>query len=207
METVIKVEEKQLSALMKVLNLKDEKRTGWELRNIQDPESVADHSWSTAFLTLIYAEKEEVDRDKALRIALIHDLGEAEIGDIAHRAVDAEQEMEASEKSRLERETVEEISSNTDEDIIDLWKEYEERKTREAIFVKDMDMIDMCLQALKYERQKRYDPEEDNENFQEYDDLDEFFATTEPRLKTDTGKQLFKQIREKYRKARNPNPT
>ncbi|MFT4892711.1 MAG: putative hydrolase of HD superfamily [Candidatus Nanohaloarchaea archaeon] len=207
METVIKVEEKQLSALMKVLNLKDEKRTGWELRNIQDPESVADHSWSTAFLTLIYAEKEEVDRDKALRIALIHDLGEAEIGDIAHRAVDAEQEMEASEKSRLERETVEEISSNTDEDIIDLWKEYEERKTREAIFVKDMDMIDMCLQALKYESQERYDPEEDNENFQEYDDLDEFFATTEPRLKTDTGKQLFKQIREKYRKARNPNPT
>jgi putative hydrolase of HD superfamily len=197
----------KIKSLLTALNLKDEKRTGWELRNIQDPESVADHSWSTAFLTLIYAEKEEINRDKAIKLALIHDLGEAEIGDIAHRAVDAQQEMEASEKSRLERETVEEISSNTDEDIIDLWKEYEERKTKEAIFVKDMDMIDMCLQALKYERQERYDPEEDNENFQEYDDLDEFFATTEPRLKTDTGKQLFKQIREKYRKARNPNPT
>jgi putative hydrolase of HD superfamily len=197
----------KIKSLLTALNLKDEKRTGWELRNIQDPESVADHSWSTAFLTLIYAEKEEINRDKAIKLALIHDLGEAEIGDIAHRAVDAEQEIEASEKSRLERETVEEISSNTEEDIIDLWKEYEERKTKEAIFVKDMDMIDMCLQALKYERQKRYDPEEDNENFQEYDDLDEFFATTEPRLKTDTGKQLFKQIREKYRKARNPNPT
>jgi putative hydrolase of HD superfamily len=197
----------KIKSLLTALNLKDEKRTGWELRNIQDPESVADHSWSTAFLTLIYAEKEEINRDKAIKLALIHDLGEAEIGDIAHRAVDAEQEIEASEKSRLERETVEEISSNTEEDIIDLWKEYEERKTKEAIFVKDMDMIDMCLQALKYERQKRYDPEEDNENFQEYDDPDEFFATTEPRLKTDTGKQLFKQIREKYRKARNPNPT
>jgi len=66
----------------------------------------------------------------------------------------------------------------------------------------DMDMIDMCLTALKYEKQKRYDPEEDNDNFKEYDNLDEFFATTEPRLTTEIGKQLFQNIRQRYEQAK-----
>lgn len=195
--------EEQLSALMKVLNLKDEKRTGWELRNIEDPETVAGHSWGTAFLTLIYSDKEDINRDKALRIALIHDLGEAEIGDIAHRAVDAQQKMDSEEKSRLERETIEEISANTEDSILELWKEYEEKETPEARFVKDMDIIDLCLQALKYEKNNRYNPEEENENFQKYDNLDEFFATTESRVNTETGKKLYHEIRQKYDKAKN----
>jgi putative hydrolase of HD superfamily len=65
-----------------------------------------------------------------------------------------------------------------------------------------MDLIDMCLQALKYEKQSRYDPEEENENFHKYDNLDEFFATTEPRLNTDTGEKLFWGIKERYEEVR-----
>jgi putative hydrolase of HD superfamily len=191
-----------IDSLMKALKIKDEKRTGWELRNIEEPESVAGHSWGTAFLTLVYSEEENVDLAKALKIAVIHDLGEAEIGDIPHRAVDAEPEIDSEEKNRLEREIIEELSSDIGKDILELWEEYEKRKSQEAKFVKDMDLIDMCLQALKYEKQGRYDPDEENENFQKYDNLDEFFATAEPRLTTDTGKHLFQQIKEKYEKEK-----
>lgn len=191
-----------IESLLTVLELKDEKRTGWELRNIEAPETVAGHSWGTAILTLIYSDEEDIEKDKALRIALIHDLGEAKIGDIAHRAVDAESEIDSEEKKRRERETVEELNSDLSTDLLEPWEEYEERKSQEAKFVKDMDLIDMCLQALKYEKQGRYDPDEENENFQNYDDLDEFFATTKPRLKTDTGKKLFQQIKGKYDKEK-----
>ena len=192
----------ELSFLLDILDLKDEKRTGWELRNIEDPESVADHSWSTAFLTLFYGMKEEsLDLDRSIKIAIVHDMAEAETGDIATRAQDKEQELSKQEKSDLEKQFFENIASQ-DGEILKLWKEYESKETREAKFVNDMDKIDLCLQALKYEKQKRYDPDEENENFQKYDNLDEFFATTESRLKTSTGMELFEDIREKYREVK-----
>jgi len=43
--------------LLKAIELKDENRTGWELRNIENPESVAGHSWGTAILTMVHGNK------------------------------------------------------------------------------------------------------------------------------------------------------
>ncbi len=190
--------------LLKALELKEEKRTGWELRNIEDPESVADHSWSTAFLTLVYGIKEEsIDTGHAIKIALVHDLAEAETGDIATRAQDADQDTSEDEKNELEYSFFKNLTEKLqDDNIRGFWREYEQKETDEAKFVKDMDKIELCLQALKYETQQRYDPEEENENFQKYDDLDEFFATTKPRLNTPTGKQLFHELRERYKEAK-----
>ena len=190
-----------IDILLKAFELKDEKRTGWELRNIEDPETVADHTWGTAFNVLVHAP-EKIDKEKTLKMALIHDIGETEAGDIAHRAVDAENKVTEEEKEQKEEEAVQKISEALGEELLDLWKEYEERETKEAKFVKDMDLIDMCLTALKYEKENRYDPEEENENFQEYDDLDEFFATSEPRITTLKGQELFREIKERYEQAK-----
>lgn len=189
--------------LLDALELKDEKRTGWELRKIEEPESVADHSWSVGLLCLIYSDQENVETGKCLKMALLHDLAEYQTGDLVTRADSEMQQVEKEDKHSMETNAMEKISSGLENrEIMAIWKEYEERETPEAKFVKDMDMIDMCLQALKYEKQKRYDPEEDNENFQEYDNLDEFFATTEPRLNTETGKQLFQQLKQRYEEVK-----
>lgn len=189
--------------LLKALELKDEKRTGWELRNIENPESVADHSWNVALLCLVYSDQESVETDTCVRMALLHDLAEYQTGDLVTRADSEAQQVEKDDKHIMETEAMEKISSGLENrEIMRLWNEYEKRDTPEAKFVKDMDMIDMCLTALKYEKQKRYDSEEENENFQEYDNLDEFFATTEPRLNTETGKQLFQEIRHRYKEVK-----
>lgn len=188
---------------LKALELKDEKRTGWELRNIEQPESVAGHSWGTALLCLVHAEKEDVETSKCVKMAVVHDLAEAETGDFVTRDVDGKQEVKKEEKEALETEAINSLTSELESIQIEkLWREYEERETKAAKFVKDMDLIDLCLQALKYEKQQRYDPEEDNEDFQEYDNLDEFFATTEPRMNTETGKQLFADIRGRYEEVK-----
>lgn len=188
---------------LKALELKDEKRTGWELRNIKDPESVTDHSWGTALLSLIYGEKEDLDTGKTIKMALIHDLAEYRTGDLVTRADSELQEIDKENKHELELKAMDELNNLLDTDeIVELWKEYEERDSKEAKFVKDMDMIEMCIQALKYEKQQRYNPEEENENFQDYDNLDEFFATTQPRLNTDTGKKLFQEIKDRYEDAK-----
>ena len=193
---------KKIEGLITALNLKDEKRTGWQLRNIEDPESVADHSWGVALLTLVYSEEVGINEEKALKMALVHDIAEAETGDFVTRKVDDKQEIEKEEKEKLEKEAVEKLSGLLGEELEEIWMEYEERETDEAKFVKDMDLIDMCLTALKYEKENRYNPEEENEDFQEYENLDEFFATTKPRITTLKGQKLFQEIKDRYQKAK-----
>jgi len=191
-----------IDTLLGIYDLKDEKRTGWELRNIENPESVAAHSWGVAFLALNYMP-DYLDSEKVLKLALIHDVAEAEVGDIAKRAVDAESKVSEQEKERLERVTTQDYSRQLGGFISENWGEYQERSTDEAKFVKDMDLIDLCIQALKYEEQGRYDPGEENDNFQRYENMDEFFATTKPRLNTERGENLFGEIRDRYEEVKN----
>ena len=68
-----------------------------------------------------------------------------------------------------------------------LWDEYEAAETNEARFVRDMNLVDMCLQALCYERDHRYDAATDYANQGGYHRLDEFFATAAPRITTALG--------------------
>lgn len=189
----------ELDSLLDMLELKDELRTGWVLRNVESPESVAAHAWSTATLCLLYAQRVGVDPQKAATMALVHDLGEAKTGDVARRAEEGEQEVPAAEKEAAERNAMTELLDPfRDSDLLSLWEEYEARDTPTAQFVKDMDLIDGCLQALKYERERRYDETEPNEHFSEFDNLDEFFATAAPRFRTPFGEKLFERIKAEY---------
>ncbi|ELY54478.1 HD domain-containing protein, partial [Natronococcus jeotgali] len=139
------------------------------------------------------------DRQKAVTMALIHDLGEARTGDIATRAEDGRQTIPTCEKELAERSAVSDlVEPFEDSELLSLWEEYEARDTPTAQFVKDMDLIDNCLQALKYERQNRYDDAEANDHFAEFENLDEFFATAAPRFQTEFGEDLFEQIKTKY---------
>lgn len=189
--------EAAIEALVRAYDLKDEVRTGWQLREVDNPESVAAHSWGISLLVVRFCPP-NIDRERALEIAAVHDVAEAEIGDIATRAEEGAQTVAPEEKERREREAMAGPLAGLGEDVEAIWEEYEARETPEARFVKDMDLLDTCLQALVYEREGRYDTEADNEYFDEYDALDEFFATSEPRLSTDRGRKLFERVQEKY---------
>lgn len=228
------VSDAEIDALLAALDLKDETRTGWDLRGIDDPESVAAHTWGVAYLCLLYADRAgteagqdgPVDRDRALRMAVLHDVAEAETGDVPTRADSTAETPDPETKERRERAALAELvapftggdgdeGGNSDEaddeggngdeaddaDLRTLWEEYEARETPTARFVKDMDLVDMCLQALCYEREGRYEPGESGA-FEEYDRLDEFFATAEPRLGTEIGRELFAAIHERYEAAK-----
>ncbi len=198
------MKESQFDRVSKLLQysyrLKDRIRTGWELRGISAPESVADHSWGTAFLVLLFSKEEGVDCSRALKIALVHDVAEAETGDIARRVYAEEQRVSNDEKSRKERQAMEYLAGiSADHEIYDLWKEYEESETAAAQFVRDMNLIDMCVQALFYQKNGRYKEDHTNPHFKNYRNLDEFFETSRPRLSTETGKRLFDDIYKEYR--------
>ncbi|MBZ6494658.1 HD domain-containing protein [Natrinema longum] len=193
----------EFDALLEAVELKDERRTGWVLRGIESPESVAAHTWGMATLCLLYADRggDDVDRERAISMALVHDLGEARTGDVATRAEDGTQRVSGEEKTARERAAITDLLEpfdDSDGDFLSLWEEYEARETPTARFVKDMDLIDNCLQALAYEREDRYDETERNDAFSEYENLDEFFATASPRIRTGVGESLFEEIKARY---------
>lgn len=191
-----------IELFLRSLALKDEERSGWVLRGVRTPESVADHSWATASLCLFYAGEANVDRSHAVEMAIIHDLAEAVTGDIATRVAAMSDPTETKEKRRRENAAMKKLLGGIDGPVVsgirDLWNEYESASTPVARFVRDMNLIDMCAQALVYEEQGRYEPDVRNEHFPEFRGMDEFFATTRPRLTTDLGRQLFAELTNRY---------
>lgn len=142
-----------LALLMSANQLKQVPRTGWVMRGVPDAESVADHTFSVAFIALILAQLVDrpVDLTKLLTIALLHDLPEAVLSDIPAPAL---QYLSASAKSNAERELLGEMLEGTAQSgrWQQWWAEYEEQRGLEAQLVRDADRLDMLVQASVYEQ-------------------------------------------------------
>src|SRR3989339_2211175 len=78
----LNIMEDLIDFLHKVGQLKGLKRTGWVYKNIPDPESVAEHSFRTAILALVLADELKADKERLVKMALIHDLAESITGDL-----------------------------------------------------------------------------------------------------------------------------
>ncbi|CRK90832.1 CLUMA_CG004522, isoform A [Clunio marinus] len=132
-------------------NVKQLKRTGWVLRNVREPETVAAHMYRMSLLSFLIPESSALDQIKCMKLALIHDLAEAIVGDITPYCGIAREE-----KQRREHEAIIEISSLvpkiSGEEILKLFEEYESQQTPESQWVKDCDRYDMIQQAFEYEK-------------------------------------------------------
>ncbi|ESS03824.1 MAG: putative hydrolase of HD superfamily [uncultured archaeon A07HR67] len=197
-----------VDAVLDAYVIKDERRTGWQLRGVDDPESVAAHTWGVAYLVMalgdrLAADLPDVDLDRALRLAVAHDVAEAETGDVPTRADDAAASVDRDRTAAAERAAMADLAGPLPDRVREAWEEYEARETPAAVLTKECDLLDTCFQAVAYERAGRYDPADGRPAaFAEYDALDEFFATTEPRLRTDAGRALFGRLRDRYRRHR-----
>ena len=134
--------------------LKETDREGWKYVGIKRPESVADHSFFVALLTLILPLPPGIDRNRMLRMAIVHDLAEAFTGDVVWRRDGKEFNMGLKRrKDEEEMRVIREISEKLENpEILELFVEYEERKTMEAKLLKEIDKLEMAIQARLYER-------------------------------------------------------
>lgn len=194
--------DRRLALAQAAFRLKDEPRGGWLLRGVRDPESVADHSWGTAFLCLLYAADAGVDSSEAVTLALVHDLAEAVTGDVVARADTADREVSEDTKAELEARAIEQLLQQDFKDLRSHWQSYEDRSDAVALFVRDMNLIDMCMQAVIYQEQHRYDAEVVTPSKGGFTHLDEFFASAVGRLSTPLGRRLFEALEVRYRASR-----
>ena len=64
-------------------SLKTTKRTGWVMRGVKSPESIADHMYRMSLMGMIASFSDgTLDTNRCIKLALIHDLAEAKVGDI-----------------------------------------------------------------------------------------------------------------------------
>ena len=133
----------------KVIKLKGNKRRGWFLRKIENGETIAEHSFSTAVLGMFFADKLGLDENKVVKMALIHEFCEIVTGDIT--PID---NVTAAEKRKSEHNGVKKIFGilKNGDKYIELWEEFEFGKSKEGQLVKDIDKLEMALQAIDYEK-------------------------------------------------------
>lgn len=143
-----------IAAYFELCHLKQLYRQGWLKRGIphQRCESVAEHSFGAAILALWLARayRPELDLCKVVQLTLMHDFGEIYAGDIIPTDGVSEDE-----KSRREAASVQQVFSKLPggQTWIEVWREFEEGTTAEARFVRQIDRLEMGLQAVVYARQ------------------------------------------------------
>ena len=126
-------------------------RQGWLRHGISKEhcETVAEHSLGVALLALFLADEHflELDKGKLILMGLLHDFGEIYAGDIVPG------KMSLEEKHELERKSVERVflRLSKGKDYLAIWQEFEESQTAEARFMKEIDRLEMGLQASVYE--------------------------------------------------------
>jgi putative hydrolase of HD superfamily len=134
--------------------LKKIERTGWVTwkgLNIQNPESVAEHVFRTAILTMIIADMKKLDTEKMVRMALLHETGEALIGDWD---IHAKKRLGKIVKIEKEKEAIKKMLSLLPSDLSEkyskLLKEFQAQETKEAKLVHEIEVLEMVMQALEY---------------------------------------------------------
>jgi putative hydrolase of HD superfamily len=135
-----------------VLILKNIPRTGWLQRGIPPSvaETVAEHSFEVASILAVVAMEggSKLDMERMLLMGILHDWGEAVAGDMPRSLT---KRLGKSAKSEAERKIMEELAEDSGFEAINaLFREYEERKTPEAVVVKTADIISTLRQARAY---------------------------------------------------------
>ncbi|GEL78642.1 HD domain-containing protein [Tenuibacillus multivorans] len=142
-----------LDNIMEVIHLseklKSELRHSWLSDGRQ--ESVAEHTWRVSLMGMLispYLEK-EIDQLKLLKMIIIHDLVEAEAGDIP--AFDTLNDDEAKlVKAKNEEQAIlrimELIGGEQGQEWYDLWHEFEDKQTYEAKVANALDKLEAQIQ-------------------------------------------------------------
>ncbi|KAI9282266.1 HD domain-containing protein 2 [Sporodiniella umbellata] len=132
-------------------NLKRTKRTGWLDSGIKGAESISDHMHRMGIMAMLVNDP-TINRDRCIKMAIVHDLAEAVVGDITPHAGVSKEEKFTREKNAIDDFRTTLGDTDMANEIAELWYEYEEAKTSEALFVKDLDKFEMIVQALEYEK-------------------------------------------------------
>ncbi len=154
------------SFIQSAITLKKLPRQGWIRVGIpiSQIESIADHSYNTAMLSLLLCDlhnslypESVLEAETVMRIAIVHDLPECEYQDFDRQlelllGKDKYQEFKGQVITSASTEL---LSLILNEEVKKIWKQsldgYATKNSREAKFVSYIDKLEVLVQALSYE--------------------------------------------------------
>jgi putative hydrolase of HD superfamily len=124
---------------------------------VRDVESVAAHSFGVAVIAMLLADRArargvEVDVERLLRMALLHDLTEARTGDLPStiKRYFGKAQIKAADEA-IAKEIFTELGDFR-ESYLELFFDYEHRASIESRLVKAADKLDLLIQSREYEK-------------------------------------------------------
>ena len=168
--------ENLLKFFTEIGKLKKMPRRGWVIRDIKNPESIAEHTFRVAIMGWFLGEekKKDFDIEKIIKMALIHDLCEVYAGDTTPydsilpkgkkkrrelmktwpRFSEKEKKNLADKKYKKEKEGLEKLIKDLPpklkHQVKMLWLDYERGLSPEGRFFKQTDRVESFLQAVEY---------------------------------------------------------
>ena len=145
--------------------------------------NVAEHTFRLAWIALVLAKMEggDLDTGKIVKMALVHDITESRTGDVHY--------VSRLYTTRNERLAIEDMLKGTSvqDEMMEIWEEYEKRESKEARIVKDADTLDVDLE-LHEQAANGVTLEKELHSMREENVL--------PRFYTESGKKVFKEMME-----------
>jgi putative hydrolase of HD superfamily len=147
-----------LNILIELQRLKRLDRTGWTLRGLPNgTESVASHSFGVSVTAMMLADEIiarglQLNTERVLRMALLHDWAETRVGDMPRTATHY---FGPEARKLAEGQAFADIVAGAGPAAADyqkLYDDYERRQSIEARIVKAADVIDLLVQAYALER-------------------------------------------------------
>jgi putative hydrolase of HD superfamily len=111
-------------------------------------ESVAEHSWLMALMAVLIHRHlaEPVRLDRVLAMIVVHDLAEAEVGDIPYFETSARKDAKAAAERAAMDGFVAKLPAPEGELVRELWLEFEEGRTPEARLARALDHLEVQVQ-------------------------------------------------------------
>jgi|SRR3989344_3203859 len=161
-------------------------------------ESVAEHTWRMAIMTLVLLPelKLNVSSERLLKMVLIHDLPEIEVGDTpAFKQKPANKHV--LEKNGLEK-IIAKLPAIIRQELMELWLEYEKNETVEAHIAHALDKLEVLIQhnqaATKTWSKKERTPQYSIQYGDEFCEFNQTLKNFKQLVRVDTAQKLEMKI-------------
>jgi len=137
-----------LNFFFEVGQLKRIPRSGWVALGVKNPESVADHTARSVFISFVIAKLERADPYKAALINAFHELPETRVGDI-NRVGSRYLNKDEAEKKAL-KDQLNYIPEDIGAEFKKLISDFGKDTSKEQIIARDADYLECAIQGKEY---------------------------------------------------------
>lgn len=163
-----------------ISTLKQTKRQGWVIRNLNS-DTIASHVYGATSLGFLIGAEEGVDKGRIIQMLIVHDWVMAKMEDLTPKGGKYDTKGSLEEEAKIVIKNM--LPESIQEVYLELFNEYRALTTLESKVARECDKLDTLLQGEQFEIDGG-----------RADILDEFLVTYKEIFVTEIGKVIYSEI-------------